>query len=124
MPYANRFPMGLILSAVLSVAFAAQSIPATPAKSQMKGKSQTSAESSLEEHPANTAQLPAMQAEAKKMRVILNQMRTNLAFVQSTQTPLKHQFELEIDMWQTLLDQMDRRIQEMQHRDGGTPPKQ
>ncbi len=93
MPYANRFSTGLILSAVLGVAFAAQSIPATPAKSQM----------------------------AKKMRVILNQMRTNLAFVQSTQTPLKHQFELEIDMWQTLLDQMDRRIREMEHSTGAKP---
>jgi hypothetical protein len=121
MPYANRFSTSLILSAALGVAFAAQSIPATPAKSQMKGKSQTSTESSLEEHPAKTAQLPAMQADAKKMRVILNQMRTNLAFVQSTQTPLKHQFELEIDMWQTLLDQMDRRIREMEHSTGTKP---
>ncbi len=112
MPYANRFSTGLILSAILGVAFAAQSIPATPAKSQTKGKSQTS---------ANTDQLLAMQADAKKMRVILNQMRTNLAFVQSTQTPLKHQFELEIDMWQTLVDQMDRRIREMEHSTGAKP---
>ena len=121
MPYANRFSTGVILIAALGAAFAAQSIPATPAKSQMKGKSQTSAESSPEEHPAKTDQLPAMQADAKKMRVILNQMRTNLAFVESTQTPLKHQFELEIDMWQTLLDQMDRRIREMEHSTGAKP---
>jgi len=121
MPYANRFSTGVILIAALGAAFAAQSIPATPAKSQMKGKSQTSAESSQEEHPAKTDHLPAMQADAKKMRVILNQMRTNLAFVQSTQTPLKHQFELEIDMWQTLLDQMDRRIREMEHSTGAKP---
>ncbi len=118
MPYANRFSTGVILIAALGAAFAAQSIPATPAKSQMKGKSQTSAESSPEEHPSKTDQL---QADAKKMRVILNQMRTNLAFVQSTQTPLKHQFELEIDMWQTLLDQMDRRIREMEHSTGAKP---
>jgi hypothetical protein len=34
--------------------------------------------------------------------------------VQTSQTPLKHQFELEIDMWQVLLEQMDRRIDKMQ----------
>jgi uncharacterized membrane protein YhiD involved in acid resistance len=63
---------------------------------------------------ASSDQLQAMQEDAKKMRVILDQMRTNLAFVQTSQTPLKHQFELEIDMWQVLLEQMDRRIDKMQ----------
>ena len=43
-----------------------------------------------------------------KMRSILNQMRTNLAFVGSTTTPLAHQFQLDIDMWQAL-DQMEQR---------------
>ena len=54
------------------------------------------------------------------MRVILNQMRTNLAFVDTTQSPLKHQFELETDMWQVMLDQMDRRIAAME---GSHPQK-
>ena len=44
----------------------------------------------------------------QKMRVILNQMRTNLAFVGNTTTPLAHQFQLEIDMWQALLDRMEK----------------
>ncbi len=116
-----RFSIGLVFSAVLGVMLAAQSIPAAPAQSPAKSKSQTSVEISPEAHPANTDQLRAMHADAKKMRVILNQMRTNLAFVQNTQTPLKHQFELEIDMWQTLLDQMDRRIQEMEHSNSAKP---
>jgi hypothetical protein len=54
--------------------------------------------------------LQAMKADVQRMRVILNQMRENLAFVDTTQSPLKHQFQLEADMWQVLLDQMDRRI--------------
>jgi hypothetical protein len=54
--------------------------------------------------------LQAMKADVQRMRVILNQMRTNLAFVDTTQSPLKHQFQLEADMWQVLLDQMERRI--------------
>jgi hypothetical protein len=64
-----------------------------------------------------------MQADLKKMRVILNQMRTNLAFVQNTQTPLKHQFELETDMWQLLLDQMERRVAAMGPEAGGKSSK-
>jgi len=46
-----------------------------------------------------------------RMRIILNQMRTNLAFVGNTTTPLAHQFQLDIDMWQALIDQMERREQ-------------
>ena len=48
------------------------------------------------------------------MRAILNQMRNNLGFVTNSTNPLKHQFELEIDMWQALLDRMERRNQSPQ----------
>jgi len=68
--------------------------------------------------PAQTANpdsdLQAMRSDVQRMRVILNQMRTNLAFVDTTQSPLKHQFELETDMWQMMLDQMDRKIAAME----------
>lgn len=70
-------------------------------------------------NPASQVQKPApreeidvetTRADLEKMQLILNQMRTNLGFVGNTTTPLNHQFELEIDMWQTLLDQMQHRI--------------
>jgi hypothetical protein len=68
--------------------------------------------------PAQTAKpdsdLQAMKSDVQRMRVMLNQMRNNLAFVDNTQSPLKHQFELETDMWQVMLDQMDRRIAVME----------
>ena len=68
--------------------------------------------------PAQTAKpdsdLQAVRSDVQRMRVILNQMRTNLAFVDNTQSPLKHQFELETDMWQMMLDQMDRKIAAME----------
>jgi hypothetical protein len=44
------------------------------------------------------------------MRAILGQMETNLAFVDTTQSPLKHQFQLEIDMWNTVITDMERRL--------------
>jgi hypothetical protein len=66
--------------------------------------------------PREKDEISAMRSDLQKMRVLLNQMQTNLAFVQNTTTPLKHQFELEIDMWQLLLDQMERRVGGMEGR--------
>ena len=56
---------------------------------------------------ANDAQ--ALRDDIRKMRVLVGQMETNLAFVDSTQSPLKHQFQLDIDMWNVLINQMERR---------------
>jgi ABC-type Fe3+-siderophore transport system permease subunit len=53
----------------------------------------------------------ATEGDIKRMRALVSQMETNLAFVDSTQSPLKHQFQLEIDAWRILLDQMERRAQ-------------
>jgi cob(I)alamin adenosyltransferase len=53
----------------------------------------------------------ALRDDIKRMRALVQQMETNLAFVDSSQTPLKHQFQLEIDMWRTLINQMERRLQ-------------
>jgi hypothetical protein len=53
----------------------------------------------------------SQQDDLRKMRVIVAQMEANLAFVDNTQSPLKHQFQLEIDMWKALLSTMERRAQ-------------
>lgn len=58
---------------------------------------------------ANDAQ--ALRDDVRKMRALVRQMETNLAFVDTTQSPLKHQFQLDIDMWNILIDQMERRAQ-------------
>ena len=57
-----------------------------------------------------------MRADLERLKVLLNQMRANLAFVQTSQTPLKHQFELETDAWQVIVEQMDRRLKQMEDR--------
>ena len=51
-----------------------------------------------------------MRSDLQRMRALLSQMRSNLAFVQNTQSPLKHQFELECDMWQILIADLERHI--------------
>jgi hypothetical protein len=58
---------------------------------------------------ANDAQ--ALRDDIRKMRALVGQMETNLAFVDSTQSPLKHQFQLDIDMWNIVINQMERRAQ-------------
>jgi hypothetical protein len=60
--------------------------------------------------------LPQLQADLQRLKGLLNQMRTNLAFVQSSQTPLKHQFELDADAWQVIIEQMQRRLKRMEER--------
>jgi small-conductance mechanosensitive channel len=82
---------------------------------------------SQKNHPESSPQAAASQArrdddalknDIQKMRAILSQMQSNLAFVGSSTTPLNHQFQLEIDMWRALLDHMER------HVDGTASPKQ
>ena len=52
----------------------------------------------------------AVRADLVRMKALVQQMETNLAFVSPTETPLKHQFELEIDMWKTVIQHMERRL--------------
>ena len=54
-----------------------------------------------------------------KMRVLLGQMQRNVAFVSAGDTPLKHQLELEIEMWQNLIAEMEQQPNAQQV----SPPK-
>ncbi|HEV3040772.1 MAG TPA: hypothetical protein VHA33_23605 [Candidatus Angelobacter sp.] len=55
-------------------------------------------------------QTQALRNDLAKMKSLVEQMDLNLAFVDTTQSPLKHQFQLEIDMWRTTINQMERRL--------------
>jgi hypothetical protein len=114
-------PIGkLVLAALMAVITAFPSSLAA-AQSPRTGKSATDSNSQAV-RTQDSDQLEAMRADSKKMHVILNQMQTNLAFVTNTNDPLKHQFELEVEMWQMLLSQMDRRIEEMGRREHNPAP--
>jgi hypothetical protein len=39
-------------------------------------------------------------------------MQRNVAFVSSGDTPLKHQLQLEIEMWQLLLNDIEKKTKE------------
>jgi hypothetical protein len=57
--------------------------------------------------------IQALTNDIARMQSLVHQMEMNLAFVQTTQTPLKHQFELEIEMWRVVLDGTDRRLRRL-----------
>jgi hypothetical protein len=61
-----------------------------------------------------------LRQDVSRLKVLVNQMRSNLAFVQSSQSPLKHQFELESDAWQVIVEQMEGRLQRMEDRGAHT----
>jgi GTP1/Obg family GTP-binding protein len=99
-----------LLSVTLLVA-----VQQTPNSSSQASSSQAAAASSAENAQirqlanarANDAQ--ALRDDIKRMRALVGQMESNLAFVDSTQSPLKHQFQLDIDMWNVVINQMERR---------------
>jgi TolA-binding protein len=106
---------GIFLFVFFSFIIPVSAIQQTPNSSSQASSSQAGAASAAENAQirqlsnsrANDAQ--AMRDDIRKMRALVRQMETNLAFVDTTQSPLKHQFQLDIDIWNSLIDQMERR---------------
>ena len=46
--------------------------------------------------------------DLERMRSLISQMQTNLVNLPSGYSPMKHQFELEIQMWQLLVGRLER----------------
>ena len=105
-----------VFIALLSVTLLG-AVQTTPSGSSQASSSQGAAASTAENAQirqlsnshANDAQ--ALRDDIKRMRALVAQMESNLAFVDSTQSPLKHQFQLDIDMWNVVINQMERRAQ-------------
>jgi hypothetical protein len=110
----------MVISAVLLPVLAA---PSKPTQSPREKESTAPARSetarlnsvALQSSPGRQDDVQAMREDSKKMRVLVQQMQANLAFVDSGQTPLKHQFQLEIDMWRMQIAQLERRLQANAH---------
>jgi hypothetical protein len=104
-----------IISIVLLCAVLLGAVQQTPNSTSQAAGSQagaaTAAENAQIRQLANTRanDAQAMRDDIKRMRALVGQMETNLAFVDTTQSPLKHQFQLDIDMWNVVINQMERR---------------
>ncbi len=89
---------------------------------QARASHRAKPESPAAETAAPDAQeLEAMRADLERMRALLRQMQNNLAFVQTTVTPLKHQFELNNEMWQMALNDMERRLEKIKSGKAAKP---
>src|SRR5437660_8571935 len=55
-------------------------------------------------------QVQGLKDDLARMKALVQQMETNLSFVDTSQSPLKHQFQLEIDMWRMMIRQMERKL--------------
>lgn len=105
----------IFLFVFISFIIPVSAIQQTPHSSTQAASSQADAARAAENaqirqlgnNRANDAQ--ALREDIRKMRALVAQMESNLAFVDSTQTPLKHQFQLDIDMWNIVINQMERR---------------
>jgi hypothetical protein len=87
----------------------------SPAVAQSASKSNTHA---VNQPQASEDQndLAALKTDVAKMRVIVTQMQNNLGLTTNSTTPLYHQFELDINMWQLLIAQTERRVKHMENK--------
>src|ERR1041385_5246723 len=104
----------VLLCAVLLGAMQ-QPVPGSSQAASSQANMANAAESAQLRRFTAADEAKALQGDIKRMRALVQQMQQNLAFVDTTQSPLKHQFQLEIDGWNTLIDQMERRAQANAH---------
>jgi hypothetical protein len=118
-----RLSFPILLSAVLLLGMAPAQTTSPTTNSSPARPSPAVPGSSDEANPGKTAgdDVQQLTADVQRLKVLLNQMRTNLAFVETTQTPLKHQFALEVDAWQVVIEQMERRLRHMEERRSTKP---
>ena len=93
-----------LLTAILALLLTAPLIHAQePAKPAPASAPRASAAVSAED-------AQAMREDLQRMRSLIYQMERNLASISSAQDPLKHQFQLEVEMWQLQIASMERRL--------------
>jgi len=95
---AKKAILFLLLCLTIIPCFAKQE-PATNSKPAPSAKASISDED-----------VQALRADLVRMKSLVHQMEVNLAFVAPTETPLKHQFELEIATWKIVIQDMERRL--------------
>lgn len=58
--------------------------------------------------PAEQQRIEAARRDIQRMRNLVEQMDRNRAFASPGETPLNHEFQLNVELWRTLLDRLDR----------------
>lgn len=104
-----------LLLICLAIGAAAQGPPLTPPVTGQHSRPPVAAGS-----PARAVADPISQLQAtlNKMQSLRTQMEMNLPFAAPTENPLKHQFELEIEMWGVLTQQLQKQLDQMRASSG------
>jgi soluble cytochrome b562 len=59
---------------------------------------------------SSAPQTKDLAANLARMRALVQRMQSNLPAVASGQSPLEYEFQLQIEMWQVLIDQMEQQV--------------
>jgi TolA-binding protein len=111
----------LCTAVVLSLMAATAQAQNASQKPSPPGSTQAEAHARGPAPESDAGELEQLRADLRQLTSLVSQMRTNLAFVQTTQTPLKHQFELEADAWQVVVERMKRRLDSMEEKRPAKP---
>ena len=98
----------LFVLLIFSASYGAQQT-SKPSEQAETGRQQTQQERRHGSMSREDAQ--ALREDVNRMKALVQQMESNLAFVDTSQSPLKHEFQLEIEMWRTVIGQMERRLE-------------
>lgn len=101
--------LSFVLAGVLSCLTPMQPPRTNPAQKAAAHEQRNAAAEERDVAP-RAEDIQALRQDITRMKVLVQQMQSNLAFVDTTQSPLKHEFELDIEMWQTVIAQMERRL--------------
>lgn len=94
-----------IVFALVLVSLRADALASTAQDAQDSAKSAAQANTN---QTSRTDDKP-LRSDIEKMRILLGQMQRNVAFVSPGDTPLKHQLQLEIEMWQILIRDIEKK---------------
>lgn len=101
---------GILLMPTLSQA---QLKEASPTKTQQAQRNPNRQEASRQcACQLSEAERAGLEKDLATMRTLIEQMQRNLAATATGESPLKYQFQLDIQMWQLLVQQMEKRLEE------------
>ena len=88
------------------VLFCVIALPSFAQESKLDSNSKSGQE---DQNVLKAAQTHDLRTDLARMQTLLEQMQRNVAFVSPGDTPMKHQFQLEIEMWQLLIRDMQKK---------------
>ena len=101
-------------TAVISCVLSSVTVLAQTQSPAPTGAAQPSPGTRSATQAARPDEISALRDDIRKMRLLVQQMENNTTFVSDTQSPLKHQFDLNIQMWKLVIGQMERRVDAME----------